>query len=87
MQILLGGKRSIHHIRGHFLLSAVLCFIRNELKRIVGKYVNVSNEAFFAMLVEPCKARIEKDFLLIELKEKSLIAAEQLTNLLSQKVR
>lgn len=30
MQILLGGKRSIHHIRGHFLLSAVLWFIRKE---------------------------------------------------------
>lgn len=72
------------YIRGHFLFSAVLCFIRHEVKKIRKKSVPISNDSFYAMLIAQCESRIEGDPILKTMKERALSAAKEVTELLSQ---
>jgi hypothetical protein len=72
------------HIRGHFLFSAVLCFISHEVKKIRKKSVAISNDSFYAMLIALCESRIEGDPMLKTMKERALSAAKEVTDLLSQ---
>jgi len=72
------------HIRGHFLFSAVLCYVSYEVKRIRKKSVSISNDAFYAMLIALFESRIEGDPMLRSMREQALSVTQQLTNLLSQ---
>lgn len=76
--------KSRFHIRGHFIFSAVLCFISHEVKKIRKKSVTISNDSFYAMLITQCESRIEIDPMLQAIREQALSAANELTNLLSQ---
>jgi hypothetical protein len=84
----MGGKvekvKPRFHIRGHFLFSAVLCFISHEVKKIRKKSVTISKDSFYAMLIALCESRIEVDPLLQAMREQALSAAKEVTNLLSQ---
>lgn len=71
------------HIRGHFLFSAVLCFIRHEAKKIRNK-VSISNDSLYATLIASCESRIGVDPMLQAMREQALSAAKEVTNLLSQ---
>lgn len=72
------------HIRGHFLFSAVLCFISHEVKKIRRKSVSISNDSFYALLVSLCESRVEKDPMLQTIREQALLAAQEVASLLSQ---
>lgn len=74
------------HIRGHFLFSAVLCFISYEVKRIRKKSISISNDSFYAMLIALCESRIEGDPVLRAMREQALSITHKLTSLLSQGV-
>jgi hypothetical protein len=76
--------KSRFHIRGHFIFSAVLCFVSHEVKKIRKKSVTISNDSFYAMLITQCESRIEIDPMLQAIREQALSAANELTNLLSQ---
>jgi Protein of unknown function (DUF4435) len=71
------------HIRGHFLLSAALSFVSHEVKKI-RKSVSISNESFNGMLILLCKSRIHKEPMLQSIEQKALLAAKEVTYLLSQ---
>jgi Protein of unknown function (DUF4435) len=83
MQAELKNYKSRFHIRGHFLFSAILCFISHEVKK-VRKKVTISNDSLYSMLIEPCESRIAKDPILQSLRDQAHTAADVLTNLLSQ---
>lgn len=74
------------HIRGHFLFSAVHCFVSHEVRKIRKKSVTVSNDSFYAMLIPLCESRIEVDPMLQDIREQALSAAQEVTNLLSHSV-
>jgi len=71
------------HLRGHFFFSAVLCFISHEVKKIRQKS-SISNDALYLALIASCKSRIEEDSMLKSIKKQAVLAAEELTNLLSE---
>jgi hypothetical protein len=72
------------HIRGHFLFSAALCFISHEVKKIRKKSVSVSTDSLYAMLIASCESRIEIDPVLQGIRQQALLAANEVTHLLSQ---
>ena len=72
------------HIRGHFLFNAVLHFIQHEVKRIRQTSFSISNDSLYGMLIFLFAARIEVDPMLQAMREQALLAAEEVTNLLSQ---
>jgi hypothetical protein len=72
------------HIRGHFLLSAALSFVSHEVKRIRGKSVPISNDSFYALLIALCESRIRTEPMLQSIEQKALLAAKEVTHLLSQ---
>ncbi len=76
--------KSRFHIRGHFLFSAVLCFIGYEVKKIRTKSVTISSDSFYAMLISLCESRIEGDPMLQAIREQALLAATEVTDILSQ---
>jgi hypothetical protein len=78
-----GTVKPRFHIRGHFFSSAVRCFIRHEVKKIHNKF-NLPKEAFFAIVMALFEPRIEADPMLQAMREQALLAAEEVTNLLSQ---
>lgn len=80
----LKGFKPRSHIRGHFLFSAVLCFVSHEVKRIRKKSVSISNDSFYAMSVALLESRISTDPILRNIQEKALLAVKEVTDLLAQ---
>jgi hypothetical protein len=72
------------HIRGHFLFSAVLCFVSHEVKKIRRKSVPIPNESFFTMLISSLETNISTDPTLQDIQAKALLAANDVTDLLAQ---
>jgi Protein of unknown function (DUF4435) len=80
----LKGKKSRFHIRGHFLSSFVLRFVSHEVTKIRGKSVSISNDSFYALLISQCESRIAVDPILESIKNEALLAATEVTALLSK---
>lgn len=76
--------KSRFHIRGHFIFSAALCFTSCEVKKIRKKSIPLSKDSFYGMLVTLCESRIEVDPILKAMREKAILAAKEVTYLLSQ---
>lgn len=76
--------KSRFHIRGHFLFSAVLCFISHEVKKIRKKSVSLSSDSFYAMLITSCESCIAGTPMLQSIREQAILAAKEVTDLLSQ---
>ena len=76
--------KSRFHIRGHFLFSAVLCFVSHEVKKIRKKSVTIPSDSFYAMLISLCESRIEGDPMLQAIREQALLAPTEVTDILSQ---
>jgi len=72
------------HIRGHFLSSAALFFVSHEVKKIREKSISISKDSFYALLISLCESRIQKEPMLQDIQEKALLAAKEVTYLLSQ---
>jgi hypothetical protein len=72
------------HIRGHFLFSAVLCFVSHEVKKIRKKSVSISNDSLFTMLISSLETNISTDLTLQDIQAKALLAAKEVTDLLAQ---
>lgn len=78
--------KSRFHIRGHFFFSAVLCFINYEVKKIRKKSVSFSNDSFYAILISLCESCLVTDNILQTIQQQALLAAKEVTYLLSQDI-
>jgi hypothetical protein len=78
------NKKPRFYLKGHFVFSAALCFVRYESKRIRGKKCDISNDAFFGMLLSLCEDCISKDTTLKNLQDKAESVAYQVVSLLSE---
>ena len=81
--------RPRHHIRGHFYLNAVTCFVCQEVKRLTGSKgkPSISDEAFYALALTSCKAALAESGLSEYLQEQSVLAAEDVIKLLKRQLK
>jgi len=72
------------YARGHFIFSAVLCFVNQEVSKICGKKTNISNDAFRTLILNLFKECCSHDSQIERLTLQTEIAAQEVVELISK---